>query len=243
MRKISLSILMLAPLITFAQGQVTRPVKERQQTEVNNEKTNINSKVKETSKNTRKVEYISSPDGFINGHGYVDLGLPSGTKWAVADMGHVEAPDNMPDYYYWGGLQKYMQYGMIVDIDAPKIANLKNNSMFNVVQQIWGENWTIPSKEQWEELVKYCIFKWTKFGNSGGGFRITGPSQESIFIPAISIEVTKGDWKSIGHYWTSDSYSTEDAYCFYIDEDLEHIIQVAEKKRPLMIRPVLVNNK
>lgn len=75
MRRICIIISILFPLISFAQGQVTRPVKERQNTEANNTKAKETPKTK-TSSNIN----VSRPDGYINGHGYVDLGLPSGTK-------------------------------------------------------------------------------------------------------------------------------------------------------------------
>lgn len=50
----------------FGQGQLTRP----------------NASV---SKSKRSEQSISNPDGYINGHGYVDLGLPSKNKWAICN--------------------------------------------------------------------------------------------------------------------------------------------------------------
>ena len=49
----------------YGQGQLTRPHSP-------------------SSKNKKSELSISKPDGYINGHGYVDLGLPSKTKWATA---------------------------------------------------------------------------------------------------------------------------------------------------------------
>lgn len=49
-----------------------------------------------------KVE-ISQPDGYINGHGYVDLGLPSGTKWATCNVG-ADEPWVYGNYFAWGKL-------------------------------------------------------------------------------------------------------------------------------------------
>lgn len=37
----------------------------------------------------------------INGHEYVDLGLPSGLKWATCNVG-AKSPEEYGDYYAWG---------------------------------------------------------------------------------------------------------------------------------------------
>ena len=36
-----------------------------------------------------------------NGHEYVDLGLPSGTKWATCNVGATK-PEEYGNYYAWG---------------------------------------------------------------------------------------------------------------------------------------------
>lgn len=40
-------------------------------------------------------------DDPYNGHAYVDLGLPSGVKWATCNIG-ATAPEDDGDYYAWG---------------------------------------------------------------------------------------------------------------------------------------------
>ena len=39
--------------------------------------------------------------GSLNGHKYVDLGLPSGTLWATCNVG-ANIPEEYGDYYAWG---------------------------------------------------------------------------------------------------------------------------------------------
>ena len=39
--------------------------------------------------------------GSINGHDYVDLGLPSGVLWATCNLG-ADSPEEYGDYYAWG---------------------------------------------------------------------------------------------------------------------------------------------
>ena len=42
----------------------------------------------------------------INGHGFVDLGLPSGLKWATCNVG-ATVPEEYGDYFAWGETQPY----------------------------------------------------------------------------------------------------------------------------------------
>lgn len=44
---------------------------------------------------------IDSSQSNANGHNYVDLGLPSGVKWATCNLG-VERPEDVGNYYAWG---------------------------------------------------------------------------------------------------------------------------------------------
>ena len=44
---------------------------------------------------------LSEPTGTENGYGYVDLGLPSGTKWATCNVG-ATTPEEYGDYFAWG---------------------------------------------------------------------------------------------------------------------------------------------
>lgn len=40
-------------------------------------------------------------NSYINGHEYVDLGLPSGLKWATCNVG-ANKPEDYGDNYAWG---------------------------------------------------------------------------------------------------------------------------------------------
>ena len=48
-------------------------------------------------------------DGTINGHAYVDLGLPSGTLWATCNVG-ADSPEDFGDYFAWGETQSKTIY-------------------------------------------------------------------------------------------------------------------------------------
>ena len=59
-----------------------------------------------------------SNNGKINGHKYVDLGLPSGIKWATCNVG-ANTPEEYGDYFAWGETntkENYTIENSLVDI-------------------------------------------------------------------------------------------------------------------------------
>ncbi len=50
-----------------------------------------------------------SGDNKINGYEYVDLGLPSGLKWATCNVG-AEKPEDYGDYFAWGEIETKSEY-------------------------------------------------------------------------------------------------------------------------------------
>ena len=51
--------------------------------------------------NGQQNDSIIDNDGMLNGHAYVDLGLPSGILWATCNLG-ADTPEDFGDYYAWG---------------------------------------------------------------------------------------------------------------------------------------------
>ena len=47
--------------------------------------------------------------GTLNGHEYVDLGLPSGTLWATCNVG-ADTPESYGDYFAWGETEPKTTY-------------------------------------------------------------------------------------------------------------------------------------
>ncbi|MBQ5747368.1 MAG: PEGA domain-containing protein, partial [Bacteroidales bacterium] len=59
---------------------------------------------------SKKTEVVTgSKYGTINGHEYVDLGLPSGLKWATCNVG-ADSPEEYGDYYAWGEIETKSEY-------------------------------------------------------------------------------------------------------------------------------------
>ena len=57
----------------------------------------------------KEVEEITTYNEQINGHEYVDLGLPSGLKWATCNVG-ASLPSEYGNYYAWGEIEPKDNY-------------------------------------------------------------------------------------------------------------------------------------
>lgn len=69
----------------------------------------------------------------------------------------------------------------------------------------------LPTKEQFEELKSACKWVWT-----GNGYKVIGPSDEYIVLPAAGYRYCDGDGDvnrvgSSGYYWSSTPYDSDDA--------------------------------
>lgn len=101
-----------------------------------------------------------------NGHQYVDLGLPSGTKWAAYNMG-ASAVNEPGDLYFWGNTNPATTEDPAVDdIYAVNAENTVSYSKYNetdnkttmdlsddAARVNWGGNWKIPTREDFIELT------------------------------------------------------------------------------------------
>lgn len=172
-------------------------------------------------------EVYSCPD---NHHPHaIDLGLPSGTKWACCNVG-ATAPEDYGGYYAWGetsekseygwetykwcngtnrSLTKYCansQYGMI---DGKTVLDLSDD----VAHMRMGNLWRMPTIEQIQELNKYCIWKWTQ-QNGVNGRLVTGYNGAQVFLPAPrNRRDADGNYfeEDLGVYWSSSIGSDDNS--------------------------------
>lgn len=194
----------------LAQGQITRPTK--QTTTPANTVTPPKQQVK--SKSNRKTESAqtkvkaSNPDGYYNNHGYVDLGLPSGTKWATCNIGS-SAPEKIGTFFAWGETNSkpyYSSTNSLNFLDKYRPTDLSKNSnlisKYDAAHVNWGTPWRMPTSSEMQELINECTWQWIK---SPMGMLVTGPNGKSIFLPASESKV-KGITPlrhDIGFLWLS----------------------------------------
>ncbi len=193
-------------------------------TEVSNTE-NINDPVA-----TNDIVHADGPTtGTLNGHDWVDLGLPSGTKWATCNVG-ANSPTAYGNYYAWGETFTKSEYGEsnYTYSDNPTILPPSADA----ATANWGNGWRMPTNTEFDELQKRCSWEW-----KDGGYKVTGPNGNSIFLPAAGD--LDGHAGSYGYYWTSSFELDDDAPWFVIfasdDYDMGLLI---DRYSGLSVRPV-----
>ena len=164
----------------------------------------------------------------------VDLGLS--VKWAWCNVG-ASRPEMYGDYFAWGELatkswfdrSNYAYYdssqGDYEDIGA----NISGTA-YDVVRDLWGDGWRLPTEEEMRELIEECTWeKGTLYGSDG--MFVTGPNGNKIFLPNAS-----------GGYWSGTYSSTNYNYKYSsaLTWDYSADVQVDEETcyTGLAIRPV-----
>ncbi len=197
---------------------------------------------------------VSEPTGRLNGYGYVDLGLPSGTLWATCNVG-AASPKEYGDYFAWGEtttkkiynwrtykycsgdyntLTKYCKnadYGSDGFTDALTILETSDDA----ATANWGAGWRMPTKDDWEELKSKC--KWTCMSN---GYKVVGPNRNSIFLPTAGCrrDSTLYSAGSDGYYWSSSldlgyQYYAWNLYFYSDDCIVDYLRSYGRSVRPV----------
>lgn len=136
---------------------------------------------------SRGKAYRSCPD---NNHPHqIDLGLPSGTKWACCNVG-ASTPEGYGGYYAWGETKekKVYDWSTYIHCDGSKgtYHNLGRDiagTKYDVAHVKWGGDWHMPTLTQIEELFDNTTSKWTS-ENGVKGRKYTGSNGGLIFLPA-----------------------------------------------------------
>lgn len=198
------------------------------------EKTTSSSFKVERNSLARMATLFVEPD---DGHRFVDLGLPSGIKWADCNIG-ADSPEEYGLFFGWGETSpkttaepsKYHYEGdmdkLIKYIVHPKYAwNGEADYLITLLPEddaatvIWGNKWRMPTYSDLKELATNCKWTWERVQNTEGedinGYRIEGNNGNSIFIPAAGHTM----WSKViikigteGGMWTSSLYETNDLY-------------------------------
>ncbi len=150
---------------------------------------------------------------FIDGHEYVDLGLPTGTLWATYNVGG-DSPEDYGDYFAWGDISPKDDYSTSTSLNPSRLPLSNDAANAN-----WGGDWRMPTKAQWDELLSECTWKWTTNYNNTGrkGYIVTSKvpgNTNSIFLPAAGYRygTSLNSTGSYGYYWSSSYYSTNSSY-------------------------------
>lgn len=169
----------------------------------------------------------------------IDLGLPSGLKWASCNVGATK-PEESGNYYAWGETSiksiyyptSYKYYNYIYQKFTKYCTESSYGTVDNkttlepdddVATVKWGDNWRMPTASEIYELLYNCTWKWTSL-NETNGYRVTGPNGNSIFLPAAGARLnTETKNKNVyGYIWSSSlssNYSGDASYLVLINGD------------------------
>lgn len=213
---------------------------------------------KQRTQVAKPVQPSKPTSGYQNGHEWVDLGLPSGTKWATMNVG-ASSPSDYGSYFAWGEtspkstytwanlkycldttghkFSKYVIDSKYGNVDGKRELELSDDAAY----VNWGSGWRMPSSAQQDELQKKCKWTWTTMGGHNG-YKVVGPNGNSIFLPAAGYR--NGDSLyhagSSGYYWSRSLLTGDgwDAYRLYFDSSVVYWYYYS-RSYGQSVRPVL----
>ena len=198
------------------------------------------------------IQKLEELKGSIGGGGttpstmeYVDLGLPSGLKWAKCNLG-ASKPSDYGDYYAWGetapkadydwATYKWMQAGQSdskyitkytiadgetegiwYDSSGNYIGDNKTalDAADDAATAKLGSPWRMPTIDEIQELIDKCTWTWTT-QDGVNGYQVDGPNGNAIFLPAAGYRKVSGlKYAGSQGYCWSSSLSTTESNCAY----------------------------
>ena len=196
---------------------------------------------------------------------FVDLGLPSGTKWAKYNLGcdwdklnedpkHAKPEDWYGNYYGWGENEpknnydwKTYKFGKRDNLTKYNKDGLTELQLEDDAAYQYDKRLKMPTKEQFEELLKYTTNKWVRNyqkikGLNGRIFKSKINGKE-VFIPTSGCYDEKS-LKFVGqlcHLWSSSLFlhNSYVAYGLTFYSGRVFIYEYNGRYIGLAIRPVL----
>ncbi|MBO4721842.1 MAG: hypothetical protein J5629_02800 [Muribaculaceae bacterium] len=173
------------------------------------------------------------PDG--NHPHMIDLGLPSGTKWACCNVG-ANSPAEGGNYFAWGETAPkegylYSNYKWFIGGDYHKITKYCSNSDYGTVDNIvgleleddaayvnWGLEWRMPETAQFSELHENCTSEWTTVNGMGGYLFKSKTNDRAVFFPAAGWYNPYGfqELETAGNYWSRFNLYASYPYYAYV---------------------------
>ena len=216
-----------------------------------------------SSSSGSSASVTSSTRGYINGHEWVDLGLPSGLKWATCNVG-ASSPEEYGDYYAWGETSPKSEYTWVNyrfrvsgDWEENVVFNKynaksKHGSVDNRTRLVysddaaranWGGNWRMPTDTEWTELRSQCTWTWTKQGGKNG-YKVTSKiNGNHIFLPAAGSQRDTSPFNvdMNGYYWSSALYTNYSYSAYGLSFSSAEVLRYNEFYRFIgrSVRPVI----
>ena len=178
---ISVVLCLSFPELTFGQGQIKR---HNQTSKPNDRSVRQTNDIVDLS---RKFNW----DSFgICQDTIVDLGLS--VKWAGWNIG-ASSPEQEGTLFGWGDPtgKETSVYSSKYPVKDPPMS-ICGDRRYDMAMANWGWPWRLPSRKEFDELVKKC--KWEDINYKGvNGFKLTGPNGNTLFLPITSYRTTVWD--------------------------------------------------
>jgi hypothetical protein len=155
----------------------------------------------------------------------------------------ASAPEERGDYFAWGEIDTKVNYSEFNSKTRDKrIRRIAGNGIYDAASAKLGAGWQMPTKDDFEELIKNCTWVLTNV-NGVDGFLVTGYTGNSIFLPTTGyrdgMSLCSDD--KLGEYWTSTPhrdteysyylcYSGENYYVFWNCRYVGRCIRPVKKK-------------
>ena len=192
--------------------------------------------------------------------GFVDLGLPSGKKWAIGNL----VKDSQGNYSIgeetdWG---TYVSWGNIIGHNEGEgynfdqttydstpgkqvAANIpSNDAAHDIALATLGTPWHLPTKEDFQELYDNTDSEWVADYNGTGvaGRKFMKKSDHSIYVFFPASGIYYGTSLSLrgtnGYYWSSSFVSTTNAYNMYFSSSSVNPQNSDTRRYGFSVRPV-----
>lgn len=138
----------------------------------------------------------------------VDLGLPSGLKWASCNLGATQ-PHEAGLYLAWGESEAkdhyfYDNYRYAAEDSSQSTVDIGleiSGTEYDPACTLWSDGWRIPSRMELQELLLFCKLEW-KTVKRILGVQVTGPNGNKIFLPAAGKNGAPDPAEPQCAYWT-----------------------------------------
>ena len=197
---------------------------------------------------------------YVEQAGFVDLGLPSGKKWAIGNLvkdsqGNysIGAETDWGTYVSWGNIighnegEGYNFDQTTYDSTPGKqvAANIpSNDAAHDIALATLGTPWHLPTKEDFQELYDNTDSEWVADYNGTGvaGRKFMKKSDHSVYVFFPASGFYNGSSLNIrgtyGYYWSSSFNSAAYAYYLYFNSSSVYPQSSNYRRYGLTVRPV-----
>ena len=183
------------------------------------------------------------------GREVIDLGLPSGTKWASCNVGATK-PEEYGGYYAWGETEekngysqdtyRYYKKGEYVNLGSDI-----SGTEYDVAHVKWGGNWCMPSWDDLIELEHNCTNEWTTLNGVYGRKFTSNINGNSIFLPAAGYRCYGDHYYrgGYGDYWSSTQVPSDlrNACHLFFSSGYARLYDISSREYGRSVRPVVRN--